>query len=126
MSFVQPTVVRLVARAAPRVVLRTPVRAMSSSVVRRATEPPKPEAPTPPPSSESQQLPDTLAKMLPPGFEKAARSRTAIDAINALIVVLKKNGVDLHSGQRPTLMQLARLATDKELRDATAKGTYVI
>lgn len=36
--------------------------------------------------------------------------------------VLQKHGVDVSSGAKPSMFQLAKLATNAEVRDATAKG----
>lgn len=59
---------------------------------------------------------------MPPGFEKLGESPEALAAINRLMEVLQKHGVDVSSGAKPSMFQLAKLATNAEVRDATAKG----
>ncbi|PWZ01305.1 hypothetical protein BCV70DRAFT_152938, partial [Testicularia cyperi] len=58
---------------------------------------------------------------LPPGFEKLAHSPQAMSAISTLIEVMKKNGVDLHSGEKPSMWQMVKLARNDEVRKATMK-----
>ena len=60
---------------------------------------------------------------LPPGFEKLGESPEALAAVNHLIEVLEKHGLDLSSGAKPSMMQMAKLATNAEVRECTAKGT---
>ncbi|WFD28963.1 hypothetical protein MNAN1_003979 [Malassezia nana] len=58
---------------------------------------------------------------LPPGFEKLGESPEALAAVNHLIEVLEKHGLDLSSGTKPSMMQMAKLATNAEVRECTAK-----
>ncbi|KAN0066052.1 hypothetical protein ACQY0O_000145 [Thecaphora frezii] len=58
---------------------------------------------------------------LPPGFEKIAQSPTALSAIQQLVETLKKHGLDITSGQRPSVMQLMKIAANSEIRSASAK-----
>lgn len=105
---------RLSARAAtlyPRVRFALPptyaLRTLRTSAARWASEDPR--------SSWEQTL--------PPGFEKLGESPEALAAVNHLIEVLEKHGLDLSSGTKPSMMQMAKLATNAEVRDCTAKGT---
>lgn len=59
---------------------------------------------------------------LPPGFEKLAHSPSALSAISQLVEVMKQNGVDLHTGEKPSMWQMVKLARNQEVRDATTKG----
>ena len=59
---------------------------------------------------------------LPPGFEKLAHSPSALSAISNLVEVMKQNGVDLHTGEKPSMWQMVKLARNQEVRDATTKG----
>jgi hypothetical protein len=59
---------------------------------------------------------------LPPGFEKLAHSPSALSAITNLVEVMKANGVDLHTGEKPSMWQMMKLARNQEVRDATTKG----
>lgn len=61
---------------------------------------------------------------LPPGFEKLAHSPTALSAISNLVEVMKQNGVDLHTGEKPSMWQMIKLAKNQEVRDATTKGKF--
>lgn len=61
---------------------------------------------------------------LPPGFEKLAHSPSALSAITNLVEVMKQNGVDLHTGEKPSMWQMVKLARNQEVRDATTKGTF--
>lgn len=63
-----------------------------------------------------------LESALPPGFEKLGESPAALMAIQNLMDVMQKNGIDLSSGEKPSLMQMAKLATNAEVRAATSKG----
>lgn len=85
-----------------------PVRMLSTTVSVRASEDPRPD----------------LDQSLPPGFEKVGNSPDALSAINKLVEVLKKNGVDVANGEKPSMMQLAKLATVQEVREATTKGMF--
>ncbi|KAJ9480145.1 hypothetical protein PHBOTO_003384 [Pseudozyma hubeiensis] len=58
---------------------------------------------------------------LPPGFEKLAHSPSALSAISNLVEVMKQNGVDLHTGEKPSMWQMVKLAKNQEVRDATTK-----
>ncbi|GAC72223.1 hypothetical protein PANT_6c00129 [Moesziomyces antarcticus T-34] len=58
---------------------------------------------------------------LPPGFEKLAHSPSALSAITNLVEVMKANGVDLHTGEKPSMWQMMKLARNQEVRDATTK-----
>ncbi|KAJ1023444.1 hypothetical protein NDA16_003061 [Ustilago loliicola] len=58
---------------------------------------------------------------LPPGFEKLAHSPSALSAISNLVEVMKQNGVDLHTGEKPSMWQMVKLARNQEVRDATTK-----
>ncbi|CDU26140.1 uncharacterized protein SPSC_06307 [Sporisorium scitamineum] len=58
---------------------------------------------------------------LPPGFEKLAHSPSALSAISNLVEVVKQNGVDLHTGEKPSMWQMVKLARNQEVRDATTK-----
>ncbi|SNX85617.1 uncharacterized protein MEPE_04326 [Melanopsichium pennsylvanicum] len=58
---------------------------------------------------------------LPPGFEKLAHSPSALSSITNLIEVMKQNGVDLHTGEKPSMWQMVKLARNQEVRDATTK-----
>ncbi|EST04673.1 hypothetical protein PSEUBRA_005947 [Kalmanozyma brasiliensis GHG001] len=58
---------------------------------------------------------------LPPGFEKLAHSPSALSAITNLVEVMKQNGVDLHTGEKPSMWQMVKLARNQEVRDATTK-----
>ncbi|KIS69505.1 uncharacterized protein UMAG_02045 [Mycosarcoma maydis] len=58
---------------------------------------------------------------LPPGFEKLAHSPSALTAISNLVEVMKQNGVDLHTGEKPSMWQMVKLARNQEVRDATTK-----
>lgn len=62
---------------------------------------------------------------LPPGFEKLAHSPSALSAISNLVEVMKQNGVDLHTGEKPSMWQMVKLARNQEVRDATTKGKLV-
>ncbi|PKI82730.1 hypothetical protein MVES_003364 [Malassezia vespertilionis] len=57
----------------------------------------------------------------PPGFEKLGQSPDALAALQQLTKVLQQNGVDVTGKTRPSMVQLATLATKKEVREATAK-----
>lgn len=61
---------------------------------------------------------------LPPGFEKLAHSPSALTAISNLVEVMKQNGVDLHTGEKPSMWQMVKLARNQEVRDATTKGEH--
>ena len=61
---------------------------------------------------------------LPPGFEKLAHSPSALSAISNLVEVMKQNGVDLHTGEKPSMWQMVKLAKNQEVRDATTKGEF--
>lgn len=91
-------------RTAPRV----PVRALSVSARRFA--------------SEDSRSP--LEQTLPSGLEKIKDSPSALAAIQRLSDVLQKNGLDMSNGQKPSMAQMAKLATNAEVRECTAKGTY--
>lgn len=67
-----------------------------------------------------------LESSLPPGLEKLGESPEALTAINELMQLLKKNGIDVASGQKPTMAQIGKLAFDKEVRQCTAKGAYTL
>lgn len=69
--------------------------------------------------------PDSFPQ-LPPGFEKLAHSPTALSAIQNLVELMKKNGVDLTSGEKPSMWQLMKLATNSEVKTATSKGKLPI
>ncbi|WFD32938.1 hypothetical protein MSPP1_003991 [Malassezia sp. CBS 17886] len=86
-------------------VCAAPRHAFSSTVWVRAAEDPR----------------MNLEKALPPGFEKLSGRPEALAAMQNLIDVLKKNGMDLSSGEKPSMMQLARMATNSEVRECTAK-----
>ncbi|SJX62415.1 uncharacterized protein SRS1_13262 [Sporisorium reilianum f. sp. reilianum] len=58
---------------------------------------------------------------LPPGFEKLAHSPAALSAISNLVEVMKQNGVDLHTGEKPSMWQMVKLARNQDVRDATTK-----
>ncbi len=60
---------------------------------------------------------------LPPGFEKLAHSPSALSAITNLVEIMKQNGVNLQSGEKPSMWQMIKLAKNQEVRDATSKGT---
>lgn len=62
---------------------------------------------------------------LPPGFEKLAHSPSALSAITNLVEIMKQNGVDLHTGERPSMWQMMKLARNQEVRDATSKGKFL-
>lgn len=87
-------------------VSRPAVRLLRTSAPRFASEDPR--------SSWEQTL--------PPGFEKLGESPEALAAVNHLIEVLEKHGLDLSSGAKPSMMQMAKLATNAEVRECTAKG----
>ncbi|SAM82867.1 uncharacterized protein UBRO_03399 [Ustilago bromivora] len=59
---------------------------------------------------------------LPPGFEKLAHSPSALSAISNLLEVMKQNGVDLHTGEKPSMWQMVKLAKNQEVRDAITKA----
>lgn len=71
-------------------------------------------------ASEDKNHP--MDSSLPPGMEKIGESPGALSAIRNLMEVLKKNGIDVASGQKPSMMELAKLATNSEVREATGKG----
>lgn len=86
------------------------VRGLQTSAVPRASEDPR----------------GNMDSSLPSGFEKLGQAPEALSAINRLIEVLKKHGVDVNSGEKPSMMQLAKLATNSEVREYTGKGTFLV
>lgn len=86
------------------------VRGLQTSAVARASEDPR----------------GNMDSSLPSGFEKLGQAPEALSAINRLIEVLKKHGVDVNSGEKPSMMQLAKLATNSEVREYTGKGTSLV
>ncbi|WFD34358.1 hypothetical protein MCUN1_001197 [Malassezia cuniculi] len=64
---------------------------------------------------------DMMSSTLPPGFEKLGESPEALAAINQLMDTLEKQGIDLSSGQKPSMTQLYKLATNQEVRDAASR-----
>lgn len=89
---------------------RPGVRLLQTSVSRFASEDPR----------------SSWEQVLPPGFEKLGESPEALAAVNQLIEVLEKHGLDMTSGTKPSMMQMAKLATNAEVRECTAKGTLSI
>lgn len=77
---------------------------------------------TTPRAAASEDPRGNMESAMPPGFEKLGESPEALAAINRLMEVLQKHGVDLSSGAKPSMFQLAKLATNAEVRDATTKG----
>lgn len=61
---------------------------------------------------------------LPPGMEKIGESPGAMAAIRNLMDVLKTHGMDLSSGEKPSMMMLAKLAMKSDVREATSKGAW--
>ena len=66
---------------------------------------------------------DMMSPVLPPGFEKLGESPEALAALNQLMEALQRQGIDLSSGQRPTMKQLYVLATNPEVRECASRGT---
>lgn len=66
---------------------------------------------------------DMMSPVLPPGFEKLGESPEALAALNQLMEALQRQGIDLSSGQRPTVKQLYTLATNPEVRECASRGT---
>ncbi|EPQ32244.1 uncharacterized protein PFL1_00441 [Pseudozyma flocculosa PF-1] len=58
---------------------------------------------------------------LPPGFEKVTQRPSAIEAIRNLVEIMKKNGIDMSSGEKPSMFQMMKLASNSEIREATGK-----
>jgi hypothetical protein len=59
----------------------------------------------------------------PPEFmEKLMDSPKAINSISRLMDLLEKKGVDVKSGTPPSMMQMAKIAMDSEIRSATGEG----
>ncbi|TKY87809.1 hypothetical protein EX895_003390 [Sporisorium graminicola] len=88
------------------------IRPSSSLAQRPALAPLRTYASSPTPNSFPQ---------LPPGFEKLAHSPSALSAISNLVEVMKQNGVDLHTGEKPSMWQMVKLARNQDVRDATTK-----
>lgn len=66
---------------------------------------------------------DMMSSALPPGFEKLGESPEALAAINQLMEVLQRQGIDVSGGQQPSMSQLYKLATNSEVRDCASRGT---
>ena len=98
----------LPARAGTYVPKRQPLRFLFTSAQRFASEDPR----------------SNLEQALPPGFEKVVQSPDALAAISKLAEVLEKNGFDLSGSQKPSMMQMAKLATNAEVREWTGKGMF--
>ena len=66
---------------------------------------------------------DMMSPVLPPGFEKLGESPEALAALNQLMEALQRQGIDLSSGQRPTMKQMYALATNPDVRECASRGT---
>lgn len=105
--------------------------ALHTSAVARASEPKPPldKAPTndAAPSAKPEKDLATEFRHLPFGLdklgEKLGASPEALSAVRELMDVLKKHGINLAVGYKPTILQLAKLATNSEVRQSTTKGT---
>ncbi|PWN53973.1 hypothetical protein IE53DRAFT_309274 [Violaceomyces palustris] len=77
----------------------------------------RPKLASEPPSSNGNgpQFP------IPPGFEKLANSPSAMKSIEKLVLLMKQNGVDLTTGERPSMWAMMKLANNKEVKEATAE-----
>lgn len=50
----------------------------------------------------------------------------ALSAISNLMAKMQENGIDLKSGERPSMAELAKLAVKEDVREATAKGELLV
>lgn len=106
-SMARTTTSRGVVSLPPQLVRTTsilPLRPFSTSIQSRASE-----------SDEN----------LPPGMDKLMNNPEALSAISNLMKKMQENGIDLQSGQRPSMAQLAKLAVKEDVREATAKGEFL-
>jgi len=59
----------------------------------------------------------------PPEFmDKLMESPQAMQSISKLMDLLEKKGVDVKSGNPPSMMQMAKIAMDGDIRTATGEG----
>lgn len=60
--------------------------------------------------------------MIPPGMEKLLESPQAMAAIERLFQLLETKGINVKSGKSPSMLKLARVAADPEVRQVMGEG----
>jgi len=59
-------------------------------------------------------------------MDKLMNNPEALSAISNLMAKMQENGIDLKSGERPSMAELAKLAVKEDVREATAKGELLV
>ncbi|KAL8286110.1 hypothetical protein RB601_005791 [Gaeumannomyces tritici] len=54
-------------------------------------------------------------------FTKVSKHPAVLEAIAGLGEILQRHGIDAHSGQRPGMVQMAKVLVDKDFREASQK-----